>query len=296
MDVRIGGWPMRYEQAGLWDGMAGCFQNFAGFLSSPGNAPELTLSFTPDPGLKETLPLPDDEPLHRDDRGFLRQRVYQGEGGSYLWVFGDHPFSSLVFCIDGDWRRVALLWDSTGTAGAWAFECATRLFAGAALRLGGLVLHGVLMERDGRGFVLAAPSGTGKTTHARLWRDAGLASVINGDRALCRKIDSSWHAFGLPWCGSSGECENRSVPLGAVVALEQHTENEARRLKPAEALARVLPNVFAPSWEPALYGRMLDRMEELIAGVPILLLRCRPDRQAVKLLRDTLDTALAAGG
>ena len=66
------------------------------------------------------------------------------------------------------------------------------------------MLHGVLMEWQGKGIILTASSGTGKTTHARLWREYENALIINGDRVLIRKEEGQWYAFGTPWSGSSG--------------------------------------------------------------------------------------------
>jgi len=152
------------------------------------------------------------------------------------------------------------------------------------------VFLGVVMEYQGRGVILSAPSGTGKTTHANIWCNLGLSTIINGDRALCRCIDGTWTAFGMPWCGSSGICENRPVPIHAIVVLEQHGENLVKRLGPLEALTRLLLNTFAPAWEPALYIKMLDRLDEIIPAVPIFLLQCRPDTEAAFVLKSALDS------
>ena len=51
------------------------------------------------------------------------------------------------------------------------YEKIGNLFAWAMPGKGALMLHGVLMEWQGKGIILTASSGTGKTTHARLWRE-----------------------------------------------------------------------------------------------------------------------------
>lgn len=104
-----------------------------------------------------------------------------------------------------------------------------------------------------------------------------------------------WTGFGMPWCGSSGECENRQVPILAIVVLEQGEENAVRRLDPLDALTHLLPNVIAPKWEAALYGKALDRLDEIIPEIPIYLLRCRPDAEAMLTLKTEMDRLLEGG-
>lgn len=65
---------------------------------------------------------------------------------------------------------------------------------------GGLALHASCVARGGRAFVLAGPTGAGKTTAARHAAAAG-ASVLADDLVLLgRDRDAAlWRASGLPW-------------------------------------------------------------------------------------------------
>ena len=157
-------------------------------------------------------------------------------------------------------------------------------------------MHSVLMEYMGQAILLAAPSGTGKSTHSDIWSDSGLAHIINGDRTLCKKIGDQWTAFGIPWCGSSNICENKGFPISAVIVLEQHDINEIVRLEPLDALVRLLPNIEDPFWIPELYSKMLDCIDGIISELPIYLLRCRPDIDAVMTLKREMDRLLDEGG
>ncbi len=52
--------------------------------------------------------------------------------------------------------------------------------------------------------------------------------------------------FGLPWCGTSEEYMNSSVPLKAVVFLEQADENHIIKLEKSEAVMRLISGSFWP--------------------------------------------------
>lgn len=51
-----------------------------------------------------------------------------------------------------------------------------------------LLMHGAVIEYDGRAYLFTAPSGTGKSTHIRLWRRflGDAVQVVNGDKPLVR--------------------------------------------------------------------------------------------------------------
>lgn len=174
---------------------------------------------------------------------------------------------------------------------AW-FDRIGNLFAWAMPGQGALVLHGVILEWKGKGILLTAPSGTGKTTHARLWRDCENALIINGDRALIRREGSRWYAYGMPWSGSSGECINRKVPLCAIVCLKQWHANKAEQLEPVRAIEFVLPRLIAPKWHPVYAAAAVDLALHCLEEVPCFALLCRPDADAVCVLKHVLDSCV----
>ncbi|MGN0204726.1 MAG: hypothetical protein ACI4BB_09290 [Coprococcus sp.] len=169
-----------------------------------------------------------------------------------------------------------------------AFEYLGHIIPHVLLKHDILTFHGVLMEYEGQGIIISAPSGTGKTTHARLWRDYKNALIINGDRATCRKVDGIWTGFGLPWSGTSGEQINRSVPLKALVVLERGEANEACRMAGLEAFGAVLPHVQCPVWDKELVGKAMELTDDFLREVPVIRLRCRPDVESVEVLRNIL--------
>ena len=85
-----------------------------------------------------------------------------------------------------------------------------RKIAEAILEKDGFLLHGVVLDVDGRGVAFLAPSGVGKSTHAARWLQilGERATVINGDKPLIRFTDGVPYAYGTPWAGKERLSKN----------------------------------------------------------------------------------------
>lgn len=151
-----------------------------------------------------------------------------------------------------------------------------------------LILHCSLVRWQGRGILFSAPSGTGKSTQADLWEKYCGSETLNGDRAGLRKIDNTWRAYGLPFAGSSGIYRNESAPISVIVLLEQGVSNQIYPMTPAQALRKLLPELTLHHWEPEFMDRALNLVLDLLGQVPVYRLVCRPDREAVELLKETI--------
>ena len=141
----------------------------------------------------------------------------------------------------------------------------------------GLVLHAAGIAVRGRGLALVGRSGTGKSTQARLWVAHRGAVILNEDRPAVTLEAGRPGLYGTPWSGSSRNFRAASASLAGVVVLEQAPENRARRLDPAEAVPRLLPQVFTPYWSREGMDAALTLLAGLVSRVPMVLLQCRPE-------------------
>lgn len=242
--------------------------------------------------LRESATATADGKLLQDEiTGFFHRQVLRVPDGGSVWrlVRSKNQEVYLQYHVSPDWKTITLLTDHTGTAGQMAFEYLGQVMPSALLPHSILTFHGVLMEHNGRGIIISADSGVGKTTHARLWRDYKRALIINGDRATCQKVDGVWTGFGLPWSGTSGEQINRSVPLKALVILERGEENEAHRIQGLEAFGASWPHVQYPKWDENMTAAALDLTDDFLSHVPVIRLHCRPDQEAVEVLEKALE-------
>lgn len=152
-----------------------------------------------------------------------------------------------------------------------------------------LLIHSSFIRVDGNGVLFSAPSGTGKSTQADLWQAHRSAEIINGDRAALRRIGNAWTAWGLPYAGTSGIYRNESAPVSAIVVLRQSKTNAVRRLRPSEALRYLYPELTFHRWEEGSVEKAMDLLTDLVTSVPVFLLECRPDEEAVRTLESALE-------
>lgn len=153
---------------------------------------------------------------------------------------------------------------------------------------GGMMVHSSLVDCGGRGILFIGPSGIGKTTQAELWQKYRNAVIINGDMALLREEDGKFTGYGCPWHGSSPYCENSHVPICGIVVLEQALENTIEKLDGLPLVSRLMNNIFLPKWYEKGVEAVMETMDHLASEVPVHLLRCRPDEDAVSLVESVL--------
>lgn len=153
---------------------------------------------------------------------------------------------------------------------------------------GGVVLHSsYIITQRGEALLFSAPSGTGKSTQAELWRSYAGAKVINGDRALV-KAENGVTANGILFSGTSGISENVTAPLRALILLRQSEKNEIRSVSGKEAFMRLLPQCsYYPDEEENL-RLVTGILAEIISAVPVYDFGCVPDESAVSALSEVL--------
>ena len=154
---------------------------------------------------------------------------------------------------------------------------------------GGLVLHASAISYKGQGIAFSAISGTGKSTHAGLWKKhLEDVEIINDDKPAVRFVEDKPVLFGTPWSGKTDLNNNISAPLKAIVFLQQSQENSIRRLSPADAYFDMANEVARPSCDEKLGIRLLDTMERLLESVPVYKLSCNISREAVQTVYEEI--------
>lgn len=148
-----------------------------------------------------------------------------------------------------------------------------------------IAIHTSVIEYKGRTVLFLGESGTGKSTHTRLWREniAG-AVLLNDDSPMLRIIDGKPWMFGSPWSGKTPCYKQESYPLAACVRLSQAPYNKIRRLSIPQAYAALHPSCppdFA--YDDALYDHISETIGEVLAQVPLYHLACLPDADAARL-------------
>lgn len=174
-----------------------------------------------------------------------------------------------------------------------------RSMAEQAPRFGRVLFHGVALEFCGMAYLLCAPSGTGKSTHAKLWRShlGKDVRILNGDKpfvgspAGVQECDASTSivAYGSPWMGKEGWGANASAPLGGICMLGRANGDRpcAAHVDPARVLPLLSTSVYMPQNPVARIG-VAQAIDAISRTVPVFEARVAIDEYSVQVVRDAL--------
>jgi hypothetical protein len=159
----------------------------------------------------------------------------------------------------------------------------------ATAGLGTLLLHASVTRYEGRGNLFFGVSGTGKSTHSRLWHEfVPESDLMNDDNPVIRFQDGQCLVYGSPWSGKTLCYRNVVAPVNALVRLEQYPENRITRLVPLEAYASVIAAVSTIRWNHDIMSLLIPTIERIAMTVPCFHLRCRPDEEAVQVCKQAI--------
>lgn len=144
-----------------------------------------------------------------------------------------------------------------------------------------LLMHGAVVAVDGQAYLFTAKSGTGKTTHTRLWMQqfGDRAVMVNGDKPLLHITSEGVTVYGTPWDGKEHLSTNTSCPLKALCILTRSETNHIERISKKEALPMLCQQSYRPA-QPAALRKTLALVDLLSSSVPLYRLGCNMEPEA----------------
>ena len=159
----------------------------------------------------------------------------------------------------------------------------------AVQRLTAAVHSSVIVCHD-EAVMFLGESGTGKSTHTRLWREniAG-ATLLNDDSPFVGLRDGRVMAYGSPWSGKTPCYKNECYPIRAIVRLSQAPHNKMRQLRSLQAIGALLPSLPpAFAFDEKLEDAVMNVLSAVVSKVPVYHLECLPNAEAAQLSHDTI--------
>ena len=146
-------------------------------------------------------------------------------------------------------------------------------------------VHSSVIVHQGKAVLFLGESGTGKSTHTRLWLNGIPDShLLNDDSPVLAVEDGSPVVYGSPWSGKTPCYVARRFPLAAVVRLSQAPHNVIRRLAVPEAFAALQPSLPPALMQDEDFADLLiEIISNTIKAVPAYHLQCLPDAEAARL-------------
>lgn len=147
-----------------------------------------------------------------------------------------------------------------------------------------LMVHASVIAHAGSAFMFLGRSGTGKSTHSRLWlQHIEDTYLLNDDNPIVRIIEGEVNVYGSPWSGKTPCYKNERLPLKAVVRLSQAPHNRIARFAPLQAFASLMPSCSCMRWDSSSVTSLHKTVEKVIGVVPGYSLECLPDKAAAEL-------------
>ena len=152
-----------------------------------------------------------------------------------------------------------------------------------------LLLHGSVIDCDGRGIIFMANSGVGKTTHTMLWKQTygDQMRIINGDKPFVRFFDGIPYAYGTPWAGKEKYQCNDRVRLTDLCFIERSTKNQVIPIQPEACLDALMQQIIIPG-DPLMAMGTLQLLDRLLSACRVWLIRCNISQEAATLAHDTI--------
>ena len=153
------------------------------------------------------------------------------------------------------------------------------------------LFHAAVVSLNGRCYLFLGISGTGKSTHARLWlQHIEGTELVNDDNPVVRiTAEDEAIVFGSPWSGKTPCYRNVSYPIGGMVQLNQAPYNNIRRMGGIEAYASLILSISGKRWDKSIADGLHQTENWLAEHVPMWFLDCLPNEEAARLCRLTID-------
>lgn len=147
-----------------------------------------------------------------------------------------------------------------------------------------LLIHGSAVAVDGEGYLFLASSGTGKSTHTKLWRQCfgDRAEMINDDKPFLRLRDQQIWVCGTPWNGKHRLDTNKNVPLKGICILKRGKKNSIRRALPMEVYPDILRQVYRPLTDEKKMKKTLEIVDEILK-IPLFDMECTVSKEAAQM-------------
>lgn len=150
------------------------------------------------------------------------------------------------------------------------------------------LMHSSVVALHGEAYVFTAKSGTGKSTHSRLWlAHFPEAEIVNGDKPLFKKTDGAFYAYGTPWCGKENWGKNDRARIKAVCFLSQAKENSIAPMTKKEVISRIFEQVYLPA-SPEGAERVMTLLDEFVSTVNFYHLHCNISDEAVGIAYEAM--------
>lgn len=159
------------------------------------------------------------------------------------------------------------------------------MFAFSTAAYGTLEMHASVIQNSGKAYLFLAKSGTGKSTHSRMWlENIEGSTLLNDDNPIVRVLpDGQIRVYGSPWSGKTPCYVNEDYPLGAFVQIRRAAENRAIPQNVVASYAMIYTSSSGIKFDRTMADQLNDTIAKVVSASRSFVLECRPDAEAAKV-------------
>lgn len=220
-----------------------------------------------------------------------RLELYSVPGG---WLVETAPRKDMEICsrmlFNADYSKAKVFVQGNAALQRFGLDNALMvLFSYATAALGTLEMHASVVSNGGKAYLFLGKSGTGKSTHSRLWlENVPGTELVNDDNPVMRVQDDGVYVYGSPWSGKTPCYRNVCFPAGAVVRISRAKVNRVTPLPAPQAYASLAASCSGFRPERAIADGLHATISTIIGSVPCFVLDCLPDPEAALICSENV--------
>ncbi len=224
------------------------------------------------------------------EEGFFRVDIYRSETGHYIELYD--PFKSeqcAKLTINNERTIFKAALCGSDAQRVWALNTVlTMSYMFATIGYSTIFIHASAVMVDGYAYLFIAKSGTGKSTHSRMWLESiEGAELLNDDHPIIRiNQQGEVIAYGSPWSGKTPCYRNLSAPIGGIARIKRSSVNKLCKLNTLQSYASLITSCSGMSWEESMADAKSDTVEKIISSVGCYTIECLPDNDAARVCYD----------
>lgn len=222
------------------------------------------------------------KPLHKGFDEFCKDYLTDEEA--------DFVLSATEADLEEEQKRVAEYLDGEEVRGLelekiWVY----RQIAETIPSFGAFLIHAASVRVDGDAYLFLGPSGAGKTTQARLWKEyfGDRMKVINDDKPIIKVKDDEILVCGSPWCGKERWENNISAPLRGIFRIEKCDRNEIEVMNTEMAWEAMMNQVYR-SADSETMQKILKLVDAVIGPTSIFNFKSKMEMNAARIAYEAI--------
>ena len=289
--VRIAGIKVSFEmpqELPVW-AMLSQYDPF--IVPEDGEAPAFRVEYCPEIQDMDLKTVYNDTP---EDPGQTRVEIYSFDGG---WEVRFAPYAKAPVCgrlqCGPDFETGRFCFTEGTSLGDQLFVFNNAMMLMYAFRtstMKTLEMHSSVVMSQGRGYMFLGKSGTGKSTHSRMWlENIEGTELLNDDNPVVRILeDGSARVYGTPWSGKTPCYRNLDVPIGGIIRIKRAPYNKATRLDIFSSYASVVSSCSGFKPMKKMADGLHETISALVGAVPCYDMECLPNGDAARVCAETV--------